>query len=138
MLILVPWKPFVFGWFLLTAMILAGYAVYCIQESRNPFSVEKYHLQRGRVHQSANFGNPERKRGAIAIRGARHFRAAGVADIAGELGVAFTTAQHAIERLEGIGIVKPTSGAKRDRVYCAQALLEILEEPAGLTGIPAI
>ena len=44
MLILVPWKPFVFGWLLLTAMILAGYAVYCIQEGRNPFSVEKYHL----------------------------------------------------------------------------------------------
>lgn len=44
MLILVPWKPFVFGWLLLTAMILAGYAVYCIQEGRNPFSVEKNHL----------------------------------------------------------------------------------------------
>jgi hypothetical protein len=41
MLILVPWKPFVFGWLLLTAIVLAGYAVYCIQEGRNPFSVER-------------------------------------------------------------------------------------------------
>ena len=55
--------------------------------------------------------------------------------IAGELGVAFTTAQRAIERLERIGIVKQATEAKRDRVYCAQALLDILEEPADLTGI---
>jgi Fic family protein len=54
--------------------------------------------------------------------------------IAGELGVAFTTAQRAIERLERIGIVKQAKEAKRDRVYCAQALLDILEEPANLTG----
>jgi Fic family protein len=54
--------------------------------------------------------------------------------IAGELGVAFTTAQRAIERLERIGIVKQATDAKRDRVYCAQALLDILEEPANLTG----
>jgi hypothetical protein len=53
MLILVPWKPFVFGWLLLTAMILAGYAVYCIQEDRNPFSVEKNHLQRAHLHRAA-------------------------------------------------------------------------------------
>jgi ribosomal protein S25 len=50
------------------------------------------------------------------------------------LGVAFTTAQRAIERLERIGIVKQATHAKRDRVYCAQALLDILEEPANLTG----
>jgi Fic family protein len=54
--------------------------------------------------------------------------------IAGELGVAFTTAQRAIERLERIGIVKQATDAKRNRVYCAQALLDILEEPANLTG----
>ena len=50
MLILVPWKPFVFGWLLLTAMILAGYAVYCIQEGRTPFSIERYHLQQVHSH----------------------------------------------------------------------------------------
>ncbi|HXP62768.1 MAG TPA: Fic family protein [Dongiaceae bacterium] len=50
-----------------------------------------------------------------------------------KLGVAFTTAQRAIERLERGGIVKKVSDAKRNRVYCAQALLDILEEPAHLT-----
>jgi Fic family protein len=54
--------------------------------------------------------------------------------IAGELGVAFTTAQRAIERLERMKIVKLTTEAKRDRIYCAKTLLDILEEPAKLTG----
>jgi len=53
----------------------------------------------------------------------------GVAD---RLGIAFTTAQRAIERLERTRIVKVVGDAKRDRVYCATALLEILEEPAHL------
>jgi Fic family protein len=49
-----------------------------------------------------------------------------------KLGIAFTTAQRAIERLELLGIVQQTGTAKRDRVYCAKALLDILEEPAQL------
>jgi len=49
-----------------------------------------------------------------------------------KLGIAFTTAQRAIERLERLGIVQQAGTAKRDRVYCAKALLEILEEPAAL------
>jgi Fic family protein len=53
----------------------------------------------------------------------------GVAD---RLGIAFTTAQRAIERLERTRIVKVVGDAKRDRVYCATALLEVLEEPAHL------
>jgi len=52
--------------------------------------------------------------------------------VARELKLAFTTVQRAIERLERNGIVQQTSEAKRDRVYCAQALLDILEEPAHL------
>ena len=48
------------------------------------------------------------------------------------LGVAFTTAQRAIERLEKADIVRPTSDARRDRVYCAKTLLDVLEEPARL------
>ena len=40
--------------------------------------------------------------------------------------------QRAIERLERLGIVKQSGDAKRDRVYCAKALLDILEEPARL------
>jgi Fic family protein len=51
---------------------------------------------------------------------------------ADKLGVAFTTAQRAIERLQRSGILKPVSEAKRDRVFCAQALLDVLEEPAKL------
>jgi len=49
-----------------------------------------------------------------------------------KLEVAFTTAQRAIERLERAAIVTPVSDAKRDRVYCAKALLDVLEEPAKL------
>jgi Fic family protein len=53
----------------------------------------------------------------------------GVAD---RLAVAFTTAQRAIGRLERAGIVKRVGDRKLDRVYCATALLDILEEPARL------
>jgi Fic family protein len=49
-----------------------------------------------------------------------------------KLGVAFTTSQRAIERLVRLGIVQQVGSAKRDRVYCAQGLLDILEEPAHL------
>ena len=49
-----------------------------------------------------------------------------------KLDVAFTTAQRAIERLERLGILQQTGDAKRDRVYCAKSLLDILEEPAHL------
>jgi Fic family protein len=48
------------------------------------------------------------------------------------LGVAFNTVLRAIGQLEKQGIVKEVSGAKRDRAYCAQKLLAILEEPAQL------
>jgi Fic family protein len=46
------------------------------------------------------------------------------------LGVVFTTGQRAIERLEKARILKRVSKAQRDRVYCARAILDILEEPA--------
>lgn len=48
------------------------------------------------------------------------------------LKVAFTTAQRAVERLQAAGILKQVNQARRDRVYCATALLKILEEPARL------
>lgn len=54
--------------------------------------------------------------------------------IAESLGVAFTTAQRAIEKLEDLGIVSQTSEGKRDRVYCATQILSILEEPTKITG----
>jgi Fic family protein len=46
--------------------------------------------------------------------------------------IAFTTAQRAIERLERANIVKRVGDAKRDRVYCATALMNILGKPARL------
>jgi Fic family protein len=52
---------------------------------------------------------------------------------ASRLKLAFTTTQRAIERLQRDEIVQQVSDAKRDRVYCARALLDILEEPAHLT-----
>lgn len=49
-----------------------------------------------------------------------------------KIGVAFNTAMRAISQLEKRGIVKEISGGRRGRVYCAEGLLEILEEPAQL------
>jgi len=54
--------------------------------------------------------------------------------LAHRLGVAFTTAQRAIDRLESADIVALATEAKRNRMYCARALLEILEEPPHLPG----
>jgi len=48
------------------------------------------------------------------------------------LGVAFTTAQRAVDSLRRSKVLVERSNAKRDRVFCAQALLDILEEPAQL------
>lgn len=47
-----------------------------------------------------------------------------------QLGVAFTTAQRGIEKLERSGAVVQVNKSRRDRVYCAKAILDILEEPA--------
>lgn len=44
--------------------------------------------------------------------------------------VAFTTAQRAVQKLESLGIITPMTSHKRDRVYCATKILDILEEPA--------
>lgn len=56
-----------------------------------------------------------------------------IGGVAKRLEVAFTTAQRAVEKLERAKILKRTSEARRDRVYCATAILEILEEPSRLT-----
>lgn len=44
-----------------------------------------------------------------------------------QLGVAFTTAQRAIEKLEKLSIVEEVSQAKRDRVYCAWPSFQFLK-----------
>ena len=46
--------------------------------------------------------------------------------IARRLGIAFTTAGRAIERLQAAGIVSPTGDAQRNRVFCATQMLEVL------------
>jgi Fic family protein len=50
--------------------------------------------------------------------------------LAERLQVAFTTSQRAIDRLEAAGVVALVSEARRNRVYCARAILEILDQPA--------
>ena len=52
-----------------------------------------------------------------------------VRGVAGRLDVAFTTAQRAIDRLEKLGAVTKVGEARRNRVYCAGAILDVLEEP---------
>ena len=52
-----------------------------------------------------------------------------VGGLAGRLEVAFTTAQRAVNRMEAAGIVARIGDARRNRVYCAEAILEVLEEP---------
>ena len=55
-----------------------------------------------------------------------------VGGVAGRLDVAFTTAQRAIDRLEAAGVVARVGEARRNRVYCAGAILDLLEEPLDL------
>lgn len=50
-----------------------------------------------------------------------------------KLDLAYNTVMRAFGQLEKLGVVVEISEAKRDRVYCAKALLDILEEPARLT-----
>ena len=57
-----------------------------------------------------------------------------VRGLAGRLGVAFTTAQRAINRLADAGVVERVGEARRNRVYCARAILEVLEEPPRQAG----
>ena len=59
-----------------------------------------------------------------------------VGGISKELGVAYTTAKRAIDRLEAAGIVSLVRAAKRNRVYCALEMLNVLEASSAL-GRPA-
>ena len=52
-----------------------------------------------------------------------------VSSLASRLDVAYTTAQRAVDRLESLGIVSRVGEARRNRVYCAVDVLDILEEP---------
>lgn len=50
-------------------------------------------------------------------------------NISENLKIAFTTAQRSIKKLEELRIIKQINESKRDRVYCASQILDILEEP---------
>ena len=50
------------------------------------------------------------------------------------LEVAYTTAQRAIEKLQSLGVLEQTDDAQRGRVYCAEQLMAILDEPAKIGG----
>ena len=51
-----------------------------------------------------------------------------VKTLAERLEVAYTTAQRAIEQLESLGAVSLAAGERRNRVYCARAILDVLED----------
>ena len=51
-----------------------------------------------------------------------------VRSLAERLDVAFTTAQRAVNRLEALGVVSRVGDERRNRVYCAQAVLDVLED----------
>ena len=52
-----------------------------------------------------------------------------VRELARRLGVAYTTARRAVDRLEDAGIVSLVDARRRNRVYCARAVLAALETP---------
>ena len=54
--------------------------------------------------------------------------------VADRLGVAFTTAQRAVDRLAGVGAVLRVGSERRNRLFCARAILDVLEEPPRLSG----
>ena len=51
-----------------------------------------------------------------------------VGALAERLEVAYTTAQRAVNRLEALAAVSLAAGERRNRVYCARAILDVLEE----------
>ena len=56
-----------------------------------------------------------------------------ISQTAQTLGIAFTTAQRAIEKLEALGVLTEKTANKKDRVYCATKILAILQEPTKIT-----
>ena len=55
-----------------------------------------------------------------------------VGKVSERLGIAYTTAQRAVERLVALNILKQLGDARRDRVYCATRIMSILDEPPAL------
>jgi len=57
-------------------------------------------------------------------------------NISEELHIAYTTAQRGVQKLEAAHIVTQINEGKRDRVYCATDILDILEEPTKIRADP--
>ncbi len=53
--------------------------------------------------------------------------------IAEDMKVAYSTAQRGVQKLEATGIIQKTGDNKRDKVYCANEILSILEEPTKIS-----
>ena len=51
-----------------------------------------------------------------------------VGGLSGRLEVAFSTAQRVIDRLESLGAISLVGDARRNRIYCAGDILEVLED----------
>lgn len=49
-----------------------------------------------------------------------------------KLNVAYNTVMRAIAKLQELGVLSQVTQAKRDRVFCARGILDILEEPPHL------
>lgn len=54
MLILIPWKPVVFVWCLLAAMLWVGYVGYSVLEGKNPFAMAQHHSSRLQAHSNTD------------------------------------------------------------------------------------
>ena len=50
------------------------------------------------------------------------------------LGVAYTTAQRAVEKLQSLGVLEQADDAKRDRVFCAKQVMAVLDKPPKIAG----
>lgn len=55
-----------------------------------------------------------------------------ITKLAQKLAVAYTTAQRGVDRLVSMGVLEPVNDAARDRVFCAQQVMEVLNEPPAL------
>jgi Fic family protein len=56
--------------------------------------------------------------------------------LAQELGIAFTTAQRGVDRLVSLDILEPVNDTARDRVFCVQKVMDVLNEPPVLVPSP--
>jgi len=57
-----------------------------------------------------------------------------ITKVAQRLHVAYTTAERAVKKLSSLGILQQVGETKRDRVFCAEEIMQILDEPPLLRG----